>query len=141
MEACETEEATAADVNVRAVKRLAQTCAEPGAKLVHFRTNYVFDGRARALRARGTFRPASVYAITKLAGEHAALAYCPQRSRRAQRRSLWRGRVGVERRKLRRADDWAGASGGAIKMVADQRLTPTFTPDLAVGTIRPWRAT
>ena len=44
VEVCEREEDRSFEVNARAVKRLAERCAESGAKLVHMSTNYVFDG-------------------------------------------------------------------------------------------------
>lgn len=136
VELCEAEEATAAEVNVRAVKRLAQACAEHGAQLVHFSTNYVFDGRGDSPYVESDLpAPRSVYAITKLAGEHAALAYCPNalvvRSAGlyGEAGSASKGGNFVERMLAR------GRAGDPIKMVSDQRLTPTFTPDLASGTL------
>ena len=42
---CETEEEMSFRINAVAVKRMAQACSAAGAKLVHFSTNYVFDGR------------------------------------------------------------------------------------------------
>ena len=137
VEACETEEATAADVNVRAVKRLAQACARHGAQLVHFSTNYVFDGRDPEPYVESDLpAPASVYAITKLAGEHAALAYCPHAL--VVRSAGLYGEAGSASKGGNFVERMIGRarSGEAIKMVADQRLTPTFTPDLAAGTIQ-----
>ena len=79
VEVCEREEDRALEVNVRAVQAAGRALRRDGAKLVHLSTNYVFDGdRERAVRARTTCRArASIYALTKLAGEHAALAYAP----------------------------------------------------------------
>src|SRR5579875_1478384 len=78
VEVCETEENRAFAVNARAVKRLAQLCAESGARLVHYSTNYVFDGCAKAPYGEDDRpNPRSVYAISKLAGEYAAIAYSP----------------------------------------------------------------
>jgi dTDP-4-dehydrorhamnose reductase len=136
VDACESEEETAARVNVRAVKRLAEGCGTRGCKLVHFSTNYVFDGSAaRAYVESDLPIPRSVYAITKLAGEHAALAYAP-RSLVVRSAGLY-GLAGSEskggnfvERMLARA-----RSGEPIRMVADQRLTPTFTGDLAAAVI------
>src|SRR6185436_15325090 len=72
VDVCETEPDSAWAVNVRAVRELAQR----GAKLVHLSTNYVFDGRREEPYAEDDVpAPRSVYALTKLAGEHAALAY------------------------------------------------------------------
>ena len=57
--------------------RLAQRCQEAGAAFVHLSTNYVFDGgRAEPYDEDDLAAPQSVYAISKLAGEHLALAYC-----------------------------------------------------------------
>jgi dTDP-4-dehydrorhamnose reductase len=78
VEVCEREEDRAFEVNARAVKRLAQYCADAGAGLVHLSTNYVFAGDQDAPYLEGDQpSPRSIYAISKLAGEHAALAYCP----------------------------------------------------------------
>jgi dTDP-4-dehydrorhamnose reductase len=129
---CERNEETAARVNVEAVKRLAEVCAEAGAKLVHFSTNYVFDGNSPDPYGEDDLpNPRSVYAITKLAGEHAALAYAP--GALVIRSAGLYGFAGNQskggnfpQRMVARA-----RSGDPIRMVSDQRLTPTFTADLA----------
>jgi dTDP-4-dehydrorhamnose reductase len=132
VDVCEREEDRSFEVNARAVKRLAEACALGGAMLVHFSTNYVFDGTGVEPYSEDDLpRPRSVYAISKLAGEHAALAY----SLRALvvRSSGLYGLRGSESkggnfvtRMIARAQEQ-----GELKMVADQRLTPTFTADLA----------
>ncbi len=72
VDVCETEPDAAWAVNVRAVRDLASR----GARLVHFSTNYVFDGRREEPYGEDDLpHPRSIYALTKLAGEHAALAY------------------------------------------------------------------
>ena len=135
VELCETEEATAGAVNVTAVKRLAQRAHEAGAAFVHLSTNYVFDGE----RTVGGYSeadlpcPRSVYAITKHAGEHAALAYC-DRALVVRTAGLYglhgSGQKGGNfvTRMLARAREQ-----GELRMVADQRLNPTSTADLAAG--------
>jgi dTDP-4-dehydrorhamnose reductase len=131
---CEAEEHNAFEVNARAVKRLAEQCAEAGAKLVHLSTNYVFDGRREEPYGEHDVpSPRSAYAISKLAGEYAALAYAP-------------GALVVRSAGLYGLHGSASKGGnfivrvlgrareqGELKMVADQRLTPTFTADLAAG--------
>jgi dTDP-4-dehydrorhamnose reductase len=132
VDVCEREEDRSFEVNARAVKRLAEACASAGAMLVHFSTNYVFDGTGVLPYSEDDLpQPRSVYAISKLAGEHATLAY----SLRALvvRSSGLYGLRGSESkggnfvtRMIARAQEQ-----GELKMVADQRLTPTFTADLA----------
>jgi dTDP-4-dehydrorhamnose reductase len=132
VEVCEREEDRSFEVNARAVKRLAQRCADAGAGLVHLSTNYVFAGdRDEPYCEADRPGPRSIYAISKLAGEHAALAYCPQAL--VVRSSGLYGRHGsvskggnFVQRMIKRAREQ-----GALKMVADQRLTPTYTADLA----------
>jgi dTDP-4-dehydrorhamnose reductase len=134
VEVCEREEAAAATVNVRAVKRLAECCRDVNASFVHLSTNYVFDGSFAAGRAyleSDRPSPRSVYAITKLAGEHAALAYCP-RSLVVRTAGLYGVHGSASKggnfvvRMLARAREQ-----GELRMVADQRLNPTYTADLA----------
>ncbi len=132
VDACERHEDLAWAANVHAVRRLAERCAEAGARLVHVSTNYVFDGTAADPYVESDLpAPRSVYAITKLAGEHAALAYAPDalvvRSAGLYgfHGSASKGGNFVQRMLAR------GREQGSLRVVADQRLTPTFTSDLA----------
>ena len=134
VEVCETAEDAAAAVNVRAVKRLAEHAEEAGAALVHLSTNYVFDGVREEPYAESDLpSPRSVYAITKHAGEHAALAYC-SRALVVRTAGLYGLHGSASKggnfvtRMLTRAREQ-----GELRMVADQRLTPTYTADLAAG--------
>jgi dTDP-4-dehydrorhamnose reductase len=132
VEVCEREEDRSFEVNARAVKRLAERCAATGAALVHLSTNYVFAGdRDSAYSEADRPSPCSVYAITKLAGEHAALAYCP-RTLIVRSSGLYgrHGSVSKGGNFVQRMIGRAREQGG-LKMVADQRLTPTYTADLA----------
>jgi dTDP-4-dehydrorhamnose reductase len=132
VEVCEREEDRSFEVNARAVKRLAECCADAGATLVHVSTNYVFAGdRPEPYTEQDAPSPRSIYALSKLAGEYAALAYCPDAL--VVRSGGLYGRHGSAskggnfvQRMLARANEQ-----GRLKMVADQRLTPTFTADLA----------
>src|SRR5207249_6126434 len=56
----------------------AKACASLGARLVHFSTDYVFDGSTRAAYREGDpAEPRSAYGRTKLAGERNILAALP----------------------------------------------------------------
>jgi dTDP-4-dehydrorhamnose reductase len=136
VEVCEREENRAFEVNARAVKRLAARCADHGARFVHVSTNYVFDGAAdRPYSEDALPSPRSIYGISKLAGEHAALAYAPAALvvRTAGLYGL-HGSVSKGGNFVTRMIDRA-RDQGALKVVADQRLTPTFTDDLAAGVL------
>jgi dTDP-4-dehydrorhamnose reductase len=132
LDVCEAEPDQAWAVNVRAVREMAQRAP----RLVHLSTNYVFDGRRDEPYAEHDVpAPRSVYAITKLAGEHAALAY-GQRALVVRAAGLYglngsvsKGGNFVQRMLAR------GREQGALKMVADQLLQPTFTADLAAAIV------
>ena len=130
VDVCETEPDQAWAVNVRAVRDLARR----GAKLVHLSTNYVFDGRRDEPYGEHDLpAPRSIYALTKLAGEHAALAYGPGAlvvrgaGLYGLHGSASKGGNFVQRMTARAREN------SALKMVADQRLQPTFTADLAAA--------
>lgn len=132
VDVCETESTRSWQVNVEAVRELAQ-CSP---RLVHFSTNYVFDGTAAEPYAEtDATSPRSIYAITKLAGEHAALAYGGNAlivrtgGLYGLHGSASKGGNFVQRMIARAGND------GALRMVADQIVQPTFTADLAQGVI------
>jgi dTDP-4-dehydrorhamnose reductase len=128
VDACEAEREQAWRVNVEAVRELALRSP----RLVHISTNYVFDGQR--CEPYGEFdlpSPRSVYALTKLGGEYAALAYAPEAlvvrtaGLYGLHGSASKGGNFVQRMVARAREQ------GALRMVADQRLQPTFTADLA----------
>lgn len=59
-------------VNAESPGRIAEACGRRGATLVHFSTDYVFDGQGRRpYREDDATAPLGVYGATKLAGEQA----------------------------------------------------------------------
>ena len=72
---CETERDRAFMVNGEAPGIVAEICRQKGAKLIHFSTDYVFDGEKRApYTEEDEAKPISVYGASKLAGEKNVLA-------------------------------------------------------------------
>ena len=75
VDACETERDRAFLINAEAPGVLAEICNEKEAKLIHFSTDYVFDGNKRApYTEEDQANPISAYGESKLAGEKNVLA-------------------------------------------------------------------
>ncbi|MFH1546085.1 MAG: dTDP-4-dehydrorhamnose reductase [Patescibacteria group bacterium] len=148
VDAAETERILAEKVNSAAVSNLAQICKKIGAKLIHFSTDYVFDGKPKAQPAvalrspKGEGRakagenldgfsekdepnPINFYGKTKLEGEEAIReSGCEF----AIIRTSWlfgEGENFVEKMLA------LGKRNCEIKVVADQIGCPTFSEDLA----------
>ena len=119
----ESEPELARTVNALAPGVLAQEAAKLGALLVHYSTDYVFDGSgSRPWTEADTPAPLSVYGSTKLEGEQAIQSACPHH---LILRTSWvyaaRGgnfaktmlRLAQERERLTVIDDQFGAPTGA----------------------------
>ena len=125
---CETAVEEAWRINVLAVRNLAAR----GVPLVHISTNYVFDGeRDEPYPEDHPPSPMSYYALSKLAGEHAALAY-GERPLVVRGAGLYgtQGNASKGGNFVQRIIA-AAEKNGKLAVVADQRLQPTFTVDLA----------
>lgn len=136
VDACEGDPDPPWAVNVTAVRDLALACAEADARLVHLSTNYVFAGdRPDPYGEDDLPEPRSVYGTSKLAGEFMARAYAP--GALVIRTAGLYGRAGNASKGGNFAQRIANAARekGELGVVADQRLTPTFTEDLAAATL------
>src|SRR4029077_1045327 len=72
---CETERDRAFLINAEVPRLLAKICNDRNAKLIHFGTDYVFDGEKRApYTEEDEANPISVYGASKLTGEENVLA-------------------------------------------------------------------
>jgi dTDP-4-dehydrorhamnose reductase len=132
----EIETEAAHEVNAAGAENAALACRENGALLVHFSTNFVFDGLAeRPYIEKDEARPLGVYGRSKLDGELAVLAALPEALvvRTAavfgDRGSVVKGGSFPERivERARR--------GERLRVVSDQRVNPTYARDLAYASI------
>ena len=132
---CEGEPALAEAANAVAPGLLAEACRAAGAQLVHLSTDYVFAGDGgQPYRESDPTAPRSVYGRTKLEGERRVLAALPDA---IVVRTAWvfgPGRNFV--RTILLAAARARAGGPGLRVVADQRGSPTYADDLAAAVIR-----
>jgi len=136
VDVAEKEPQAAYVANALGVRNLALACRQTDAQLVHFSTDYVFDGTAdRPYREEDPTHPLGAYAVSKLAGELYAQAY-------VERLLIVRtcgvfGPAGLRTNRgnfvelmLRMA-----ANKQPIRVVEDHIASPTYAPLLAVRTI------
>jgi dTDP-4-dehydrorhamnose reductase len=72
----EREPLAAYNANALAVRNIAMACRQADAQLVHYSTDYVFDGTKGSPYVESDWpHPLGAYAVSKLAGEHYAQAY------------------------------------------------------------------
>jgi dTDP-4-dehydrorhamnose reductase len=127
--------------NGDAVHVLAEATAARGVDLVHVSTNEVFDGRRSDGRGYGPedpTNPINPYGASKLAGEIAATAaYRRAAARLGVVRTAWLyGPPGNDfPTKILAAAERARTAGEALKVVADEVGSPTFSRDVAEAII------
>jgi dTDP-4-dehydrorhamnose reductase len=124
----ESHEAEALRVNADGPLHLAEAAQDVGARLLHFSTDYVFDGKSRApYTERADTGPVTVYGRSKLLGEQRVQALLADAAY-VVRTSWLFGHNGPNFVKtiaglLRTREE--------LQVVDDQRGRPTYTHDLA----------
>jgi dTDP-4-dehydrorhamnose reductase len=127
VDGCETNREKCFSVNAEGVKNIALACGDRGIKVVHFSTDYVFDGKKGTSYVEDdTCNPVNVYGQSKLAGEQ----YLQQFSNDFLLiRSAWLyGKNG--KNFVKTIVDKARISK-QLEVVDDQIGSPTFSWDLA----------
>lgn len=133
VDGAETEPGRANEINGYAVGKLASVCRLLGATLLHFSTDYIFDGTNKSGNTESADpNPVNAYGRSKLLGEtelqriggnyyiiRTAWLYGGKASGRSAKKSF----VDLLAEQTR--------AGTEIKVVSDQYGTPTYIPDLA----------
>jgi len=130
VDGCEARPDLASRLNALAPGTVAEACRGIGARLVHFSTDYVFDGREGPSDEEKAPNPLSVYGRTKLEGERNALAALPSALViRTCANFGWNRLRGKENsvttvvNRLRR--------GEPVPLFTDQWVSPSYVPHVA----------
>ena len=135
VDGAESQQEAAYQVNAQGAFNVALACAQHGARLVHFSTNFVFSGTLdRPYRETDQVGPLSVYAKSKLEGEKLVSMVMP-RALILRTAALFGGtssqdRLSFPERVLERA-----SGGERLRVVSDQTVNPTHAADLAAAAI------
>ncbi len=131
VDGAEDDAATALAVNALAVRAMASAAASVGATLVHYSTDFVFDGRAsEPYREEDRACPVSVYGCSKLLGEW--FAQDAPRWYVLRVESLFGGR------QARSSVDKIAAAlreGRQAPVFADRIVTPSYVDDVRDATL------
>lgn len=131
-EECEQRPEEAFGVNAVGALYVARACAEVGSLCVYISTDYVFDGqKGSPYTEQDEPRPVNVYGASKLAGEMLVRQSCP-RWLIVRTAGLF-GRTGSRAKGGNFVETilTKAAAGEHLRVVDDQRISPTYTLDLA----------
>jgi dTDP-4-dehydrorhamnose reductase len=125
----EAERETAVRVNGTAVGELGRIARQAGARVIHFSSDYVFDGQTtRPYREDSRTEPVNAYGASKLAGETALAA---SGADCLIVRTQWL--FGVHGKSFPRTMWERARAGLATKVVRDQTGRPTYARDLGAA--------
>lgn len=136
VDVAEKEPVAAFQVNALAVRSLALACRQTGARLVHFSTDYVFDGcTSRPYVETDPTHPLGAYAVSKLAGELYAQAYLEDPLIIRTSGVFGPGGLRTARGNFVELMLRLASSGAPIRVVEDHVASPTYAPALAERTL------
>lgn len=136
VDVAENEPHAAFSANGLAVRNLALACRQCGAQLVHFSTDYVFDGTAgRPYGETDATHPLGAYAVSKLAGELYAQAYLDNPLVIRTSGVFGPGGLRTARGNFIELMLRLAGQGKTIRVVEDHVASPTYAPALAARTV------
>ncbi len=129
VDACESSREECFAVNSEALKNLAMVCGDYSIKIIHFSTDYVFDGMAIApYKEDDNCNPLNVYGASKLAGER----YLQELAKNYLLiRTAWL--YGAKGKNFVRTILEKSKTVKRLEVVDDQVGSPTYTIDLAAA--------
>ncbi len=132
----EREPQAAFSANALAVRNLALACRQNDARLVHFSTDYVFDGTlGRPYTEEDAVHPLGAYAVSKLAGELYAQAYLDRPLIVRTSGVFGPGGLHTARGNFPELMLRLAREGKPIRVVEDHVASPTYAPALASRSI------
>ena len=135
VDVAENEPQSAYLANALAVRNLALGARQVDARLVHFSTDYVFDGAAgRPYTEEDPPHPIGAYAVSKLAGELYAQAYLDQPLIIRTSGVFGPGGLRTARSNFVELMLRLAANKQPIRVVEDHVASPTYAPALAART-------
>jgi dTDP-4-dehydrorhamnose reductase len=121
--------------NALAVRNIAVACRQSDARLVHFSTDYVFDGAlGRPYSEEDATHPLGAYAVSKLAGELYAQAYLENPLVIRTSGVFGLGGLHTARGNFIEVMLRLARSHQPIRVVEDYVASPTYAPELALRT-------
>jgi dTDP-4-dehydrorhamnose reductase len=135
VDGAETQQDAAYQANAQGAFNVALACAQRDVRLIHFSTNFVFDGALdRPYVETDAVGPLSVYAKSKLEGEKLTSMVMPRaliiRTAALFGAGSGHGKLSFPERIVQRA-----TAGERLRVVSDQTINPTYAADLAVAAI------
>lgn len=131
---CETERELSWLVNAAGPQKLAELSADAGIRLVHYGTDYVFDGEKKSPYVESDApNPLNHYAAGKLAGEQSVLQASPKHL--VLRTSWIFGSHPTQAKTFVHTVLRAAREGKTLKSTTNQISVPTFASDLAHWTL------
>jgi dTDP-4-dehydrorhamnose reductase len=131
----EKEPLPAYQANALAVRNLAMACRQSGARLVHYSTDYVFDGtKGTPYVETDPPHPLGAYAVSKLAGELYAQAYLTDPLVIRTSGVFGPGGMFTPRGNFVELMLRMAKANNPIRVVHDHYASPTYAPAMAVRT-------
>jgi dTDP-4-dehydrorhamnose reductase len=136
VDVAEREPLAAYEANALGVRNIALACRQNDARLIHFSTDYVFDGKlGRPYIETDPTHPLGAYAVSKLAGELYVQAYLERPIVIRTSGVFGPGGLRTARSNFPELMLRLAREGKPIRVVEDHIASPTYAPALASRSI------